>query len=109
MHGKTSWIRHNGREIFKGLENPFIATRYHSLAVERETLPSILEVTADCEDGTIMGLRHRQYPIFGVQFHPESILTTEGKKLLRNFLEVVEEWKKGSPTPLPSTASGERG
>lgn len=89
MHGKTSWIRHNGREIFHGLEQPFEATRYHSLVIERESLPDCLEVIAESEDdGEIMGVRHRELPIWGVQFHPESILTREGKKLLKNFLEI---------------------
>ncbi|ACK66292.1 glutamine amidotransferase of anthranilate synthase [Rippkaea orientalis PCC 8801] len=87
MHGKTSEIYHNGIGVFAGLENPFTATRYHSLVVDRQTLPTVLEITAWVEDGTIMGLRHRDYPhIQGVQFHPESILTPSGKKLLRNFL-----------------------
>ncbi len=87
MHGKTSEIYHNNQGIFANLENPFQATRYHSLIIERETLPTILEVTAWTADETIMGLRHRDYPhIQGVQFHPESILTLAGKQLLRNFL-----------------------
>ena len=88
MHGKTSAIRHDGRGVFAGLSNPFTATRYHSLAVLRDTVPDGLEVTAWAEDGEIMGLRHRRFPIEGVQFHPESILTVEGKRLLRNFLEM---------------------
>ena len=86
MHGKTSAIRHDGRGVFAGLGNPFVATRYHSLAVVRETVPDALEVTAWAEDGEIMGVRHRRDPVEGVQFHPESILTIEGKQLLRNFL-----------------------
>ena len=86
MHGKTSAIRHDGRGVFAGLSNPFVATRYHSLAVIRGTVPPDLEVTAEAEDGEIMGLRHRRWPIEGVQFHPESILTVEGKTLLGNFL-----------------------
>jgi len=86
MHGKTSPIRHNGRGVFAGLPNPFEATRYHSLLVKPETLPACLEITADTAEGEIMGLRHREFPIHGVQFHPESILTIEGKKLLLNFL-----------------------
>ena len=87
MHGKTSPIYHNGTGIFEDLESPFNATRYHSLVVDRETLPQVLEITAWVEDQTIMGLRHRDYPhIQGVQFHPESILTPVGKKLLHNFL-----------------------
>ena len=86
MHGKTSEIHHDGRTIFRGLSDPFTATRYHSLIVERATLPECLEISAEA-DGLIMGLRHREYPVEGVQFHPESILTTEGKQLLRNFLD----------------------
>src|SRR5437879_7142527 len=81
MHGKTSAIRHDGRGVFAGLGNPFVATRYHSLAVLRDTVPDVLEVTAWAEDGEIMGLRHRRDPVEGVQFHPESILTVEGKQL----------------------------
>jgi len=88
MHGKTSPIRHDGRTIFAGLPSPFVATRYHSLIVERESLPARLEISAETEEGIIMGLRHREYAIEGVQFHPESILTVEGKRLLRNFLEI---------------------
>jgi len=90
MHGKTSEIHHDGKTIFSGLPNPFIATRYHSLLVEKETLPESLEISAWTEAGEIMGLRHRRYLIEGVQFHPESILTQPGKKLLKNFLERVE-------------------
>jgi anthranilate synthase/aminodeoxychorismate synthase-like glutamine amidotransferase len=88
IHGKISQIHHDGVGIFAGLPNPLIATRYHSLIVERQTLPPELEITAWTEDGLIMGLRHRTYPITGVQFHPESILTTDGKQLLQHFLEV---------------------
>jgi len=88
MHGKTSLILHNGRTIFKGLSNPFEATRYHSLIVERRSLPAVLEITAETKEHEIMGLKHRKYPVWGVQFHPESILTAEGKKLLGNFLNV---------------------
>lgn len=86
MHGKTSEIYHNGCELFREIPSPFTATRYHSLIVERQTLPQCLEVTAWTGDQTIMGLRHRQFPIWGVQFHPESILTSVGKQLLANFL-----------------------
>ena len=87
MHGKTSHVLHNGEGVFSGLPNPLIATRYHSLIVERETLPECFEVTAWLDDGTIMGLRHRNYPYLqGVQFHPESVLTEGGHDLLRNFL-----------------------
>ncbi|MHC5610635.1 MAG: anthranilate synthase component II [Nostoc sp.] len=88
MHGKTSQVSHSGVGVFRGLENPLTATRYHSLVIERETCPDVLEITAWVEDNTIMGVRHRNYPhIQGVQFHPESILTSSGKQLLRNFLE----------------------
>jgi len=89
-HGKTSMIHHNGREVFRGLPNPFEATRYHSLIVRRETLPACLEITAWTDDGLIMGLQHRQFPVWGVQFHPESILTAAGKDLLRNFLTLAK-------------------
>lgn len=90
MHGKTSMIRHTGRSVFAGLPDPFEATRYHSLIVKRDTLPECLEITAHAADdeSEIMGLRHKELPIHGVQFHPESILTAEGKRLLRNFLEM---------------------
>lgn len=87
MHGKTSLIYHNKKDIFKGLANPFAATRYHSLIIEKNTLPKNLIITAKTKDGLIMGVRDRIYPLFGVQFHPESILTQEGKKILKNFLE----------------------
>ena len=88
MHGKTSEIHHTGKGVFQGLEQPFQATRYHSLIVERDNLPDTLEITAWIEGGMIMGLRHREYPhIQGVQFHPESILTSQGKALLRNFVK----------------------
>jgi len=86
MHGKTSEIHHDGRGVFAGLSNPFVATRYHSLVVLPDTVPADLEATARAEDGEGMGLRHRRYPVEGVQFHPESILTVEGKRLLANFL-----------------------
>ncbi|AMA74498.1 MULTISPECIES: aminodeoxychorismate/anthranilate synthase component II [Aneurinibacillus] len=86
MHGKTSDVYHNGEGIFAGLPSPFKATRYHSLIVERETLPNCLEVTAETAEGEIMALRHRRLPVEGVQFHPESIMTEHGKQLLRNFL-----------------------
>jgi para-aminobenzoate synthetase component II len=85
MHGKTSMVFHDGRTIFKGMSNPFEAIRYHSLIVERESLPDCLEISAFTEEGEIMGLRHREYPVEGVQFHPESILTLEGSMLLKNF------------------------
>ncbi|MCI1695311.1 aminodeoxychorismate/anthranilate synthase component II [Aneurinibacillus aneurinilyticus] len=86
MHGKTSQVFHNGKGIFAGLPNPFRATRYHSLIVERESLPDCLEITAETAEGEVMALRHRELPVEGVQFHPESIMTEHGKQLLRNFL-----------------------
>lgn len=88
MHGKTSPIRHQGTGVFVGLPNPFEATRYHSLIVERSSVPACLQVTADTAEGEIMGLQHREFPVHGVQFHPESILSREGKDLLRNFLKL---------------------
>jgi anthranilate synthase/aminodeoxychorismate synthase-like glutamine amidotransferase len=89
MHGKTSQISHDGQGVFRGLPNPFTATRYHSLVVARDSVPDVLEVTAESEDGLVMGLRHRDLPIEGVQFHPESILTEAGHGLLANFLAAV--------------------
>jgi para-aminobenzoate synthetase component 2 len=86
FHGKTSMIYHDGKTIFRGLPRPFEATRYHSLVIRRETLPDCLELSAETDDEVIMGVRHRELPVEGVQFHPESILTREGKKLLANFL-----------------------
>jgi anthranilate synthase/aminodeoxychorismate synthase-like glutamine amidotransferase len=88
MHGKTSPIHHSGQSVFAGLPDPFDATRYHSLIVKRETLPDCLEITAWTAEGEIMGLKHRTHPVHGVQFHPESILTRDGKKLLENFLSM---------------------
>jgi para-aminobenzoate synthetase component 2 len=88
MHGKTSPIHHDGRTLFAGLDNPFIATRYHSLIVKRETLPDCLEISAWTDAGEIMGLRHKEYNIEGVQFHPESIITESGMLLLRNFINI---------------------
>ena len=88
MHGKTSPIRHDGEGVFAQLPNPFEATRYHSLIVERDSIPNCLEVSAETAEGEIMGLRHREYPVHGVQFHPESILSKEGKDLLANFLRI---------------------
>jgi len=89
MHGKTSQIHHDGKGVFAGLKNPFTATRYHSLSVEKDQLPADLEVTAWTEDGEIMGVQHRTRPVFGVQFHPESIATECGHDLLANFLEIA--------------------
>ncbi len=88
MHGKTSMIHHNGKDLFQDIPNPFEATRYHSLVVKRETFPSCLEITAETTEKEVMGLRHKTHPIWGVQFHPESILTNHGKKLLKNFLNL---------------------
>jgi anthranilate synthase/aminodeoxychorismate synthase-like glutamine amidotransferase len=89
MHGKTSPVFNDGRTIFKGLPNPLTAGRYHSLLVQRDTLPPFLEVSAETEEGEVMGLRHRHFPLEGVQFHPESVLTPNGKRILRNFLEMI--------------------
>jgi len=89
MHGKTSMIHHDGKTIYQGLPNPFEATRYHSLIIRRETMPRCLEVTAETEAGEVMGVRHKEHAVEGVQFHPESILTEAGKDLLRNFLEAI--------------------
>jgi anthranilate synthase/aminodeoxychorismate synthase-like glutamine amidotransferase len=88
MHGKTSPVFNDGRTIFRGLPNPFTAGRYHSLVVQRDTLPLVLEVSAQTEEGEVMGIRHRSYPVEGVQFHPESVLTPNGKRILRNFLDL---------------------
>jgi anthranilate synthase/aminodeoxychorismate synthase-like glutamine amidotransferase len=88
FHGKTSQIRHDGSGVFRGLPNPFTATRYHSLIVERKSLPAALQVTAETDDDIIMGMQHREYPLMGVQFHPESVLTDSGKQLLKNFLSL---------------------
>ena len=86
MHGKTSPIKHNGKDLFARMPNPFAATRYHSLVIQRDTLPDFLEVTAETDEGEIMGIRHKDYPIHGVQFHPESILTENGRTIMQNFL-----------------------
>jgi anthranilate synthase/aminodeoxychorismate synthase-like glutamine amidotransferase len=88
MHGKTSPILHQGESVFAGLPSPFEATRYHSLIVKRDTLPDSLKITAETQEGEIMGLQHKTQPIHGVQFHPESILTRHGKDILRNFLKL---------------------
>lgn len=94
MHGKVSDVRHRGEGIYRGVPDPFEATRYHSLVVERADLPSDLEVTAWTEDGQVMGIRHRRFPVEGVQFHPESILTRPGKLILRNFLRLAEQGRE---------------
>ncbi len=88
MHGKTSLIKHNGKDLFTGMANPFPATRYHSLVIQRDTVPACLEITAETDEGEIMGVKHRQFPIWGVQFHPESILTENGRQILKNFLQL---------------------
>ena len=90
MHGKTSQIFHDGSDIFEGLPNPFTAVRYHSLVVEEKSLPDVLKITARSEDGEIMGIKHVEYPVFGVQFHPESVLSEHGLDLLRNFLNIAQ-------------------
>jgi anthranilate synthase/aminodeoxychorismate synthase-like glutamine amidotransferase len=112
VHGKLSQISHRGMGVFRGLPSPFAATRYHSLIVERATLPADLEVTAETDHGLVMGLRHRAYPIEGVQFHPESIMTREGKRLLANFLaaEVNAARTVNLTEPVEmATATSERG
>ncbi|WPM32134.1 aminodeoxychorismate/anthranilate synthase component II [Hydrogenobacter sp. T-2] len=91
MHGKTSQITHTGEGIFEGLKNPFTAVRYHSLVIDKSTLPEVLKITAWSEDDEIMGVQHVEYPLFGVQFHPESVLSEEGMKLLENFLRIAKE------------------
>jgi len=88
MHGKTSLIYHNGRTLFRGVKNPFEATRYHSLIIERRTFPSCLRIIAETKSKEIMGLKHTRFPVWGVQFHPESILTRPGKKILANFVKI---------------------
>jgi anthranilate synthase component II len=88
MHGKTSMIKHNGRDLFLGMPNPFAATRYHSLVIEKSSLPECLEITAETDEGEIMGVKHRSLPIWGVQFHPESILTESGRQILQNFMKL---------------------
>jgi anthranilate synthase/aminodeoxychorismate synthase-like glutamine amidotransferase len=93
MHGKTSLVRHEGGPLFEGMKNPFPAGRYHSLAILPESVPAILVPDAWTEDGEIMGVHHREHPTYGVQFHPESVLTPSGKRLLRNFSMIVETWK----------------
>jgi anthranilate synthase/aminodeoxychorismate synthase-like glutamine amidotransferase len=103
FHGKVSPISHDGQTIYRGLPNPFIATRYHSLVIEPSSVPACLEVTARTADGVIMGVRHRQLPVEGVQFHPESALTPDGKQLLANFLEAL------SPHPSPNVGGGTGG
>jgi len=105
MHGKTSEVSHFGGPLFSGVPNPFTATRYHSLCVRREGLPPELEITAESPDGVIMALRHRRHPVEGVQFHPESILTSEGKRLLGNFLHGARRWTAGPAGGLPGSVA----
>jgi len=88
MHGKTSPIHHNGQDLFRDMPNPFEATRYHSLVIKRDTMPACLEITAETKEGEVMGVRHKEFPIWGVQFHPESILTEHGRTILKNFLSL---------------------
>jgi anthranilate synthase/aminodeoxychorismate synthase-like glutamine amidotransferase len=102
LHGKTSMIHHDGAGLYRGLPSPFRAVRYHSLVSDRDTLPPELMIDAETSDGTIMGLRHREIPLYGVQFHPESILTDGGKKLLQNFLDVVQA-SAGEPVRLAAS------
>jgi anthranilate synthase/aminodeoxychorismate synthase-like glutamine amidotransferase len=104
MHGKASRIHHTGAGVFEGLPNPFSAIRYHSLCAAPEAVPDSLEVTAHTDSGVVMGVRHREYPVFGVQFHPESILTEHGKDLLRNFLAMNTARQRGDPAREPQMA-----
>jgi anthranilate synthase component 2 len=106
MHGKLSPISHDGRGVFAGLPSPFAATRYHSLAIERASLPAALEVTASADDGEIMGVRHRELAVEGVQFHPEAILTEHGKRLLANFLAGAGAFPAGAPTRAAGATGG---
>ena len=101
MHGKLSRIHHDGQAVFRGINGPFSATRYHSLVVERENLPEALNVTAETDEGTIMGLSHATHPVHGVQFHPESILSDHGHTILQNFLELAQSWNSGASRPRP--------
>ena len=107
-HGKTSPIHHEGGELYDGLPSPFEAVRYHSLVAERATLPSCLVVDAETPDGTIMGLRHREHAVFGVQFHPESIVTDGGKRLLDNFLRIVRESQTDAPFNIERSVPARR-
>lgn len=93
-HGKTSRIYHDGRGVFRGLPNGFRAARYHSLVLDRSSLPEVLELSAESDDGEVMGVRHRHFPIEGIQFHPESVLTEHGKRILANFLEEAKQWQE---------------
>jgi anthranilate synthase/aminodeoxychorismate synthase-like glutamine amidotransferase len=106
MHGKTSQIINDGRTIFQGLPNPFVAGRYHSLIVEKSSLPACLEISAETEQGEIMGIRHKEYRVEGIQFHPESVLTPNGKRILKNFLAMVDAGAEGGPLASGSLARG---
>jgi anthranilate synthase component 2 len=108
MHGKLSEIKHRGEGVFRGLSGPFKATRYHSLMVERATLPDDLVVTAESEDRLIMGLAHRAFAVHGVQFHPESIASEHGQVILRNFLEIAAAWNASTGRRSPSGRAGRR-
>ena len=109
MHGKSSDIHHDGHGVFLDLPNPFEAIRYHSLVIERDSVPASLAITAETKNGLIMGVRHREHPIEGVQFHPESIMTAVGKDLLRNFLVQARAWRAAAPhPPAPSPSPSDR-
>jgi len=108
VHGKLSLIRHQGTSVFRGINAPFHATRYHSLVVERDTLPADLAVTAETEDGLIMGLSHRHLPVHGVQFHPESIASEHGHLMLKNFIELAAAWNAARKRHAPTTQSPSR-
>ncbi len=105
MHGKTSGIEHDGRGVFLNVSNPFTATRYHSLVVDRASVPACLDISAETKDGVVMGLRHREYPVEGIQFHPESVLTDEGPRILDNWLEEVLGSTVDSATENPAAIS----
>ena len=105
MHGKTSGIEHDGRGVFRNVSNPFTATRYHSLVVDRDSVPACLDISAETKDGVVMGLRHREYPVEGIQFHPESVLTDEGPRILDNWLEEVLGSIVHSATENPASIS----
>ncbi len=100
MHGKSSAIYHQQKGIYQGLENPFLAGRYHSLTIDTQSFPDCLEVDARTEDGVIMGIHHREYPVLGIQFHPESILTKSGKKFLQNFIDFTRNFRERNHSTL---------
>ena len=109
MHGKTSQIINDGRTIFQGLPNPFVAGRYHSLIVEKSSLPACLEISAETEQGEIMGIRHKEYRVEGIQFHPESVLTPNGKRILKNFLAMIDKAEaEGGGGPLAKKSENEK-